>query len=171
MCSDGAESIAKLQSVRLCAAADPNTLPYTLTRCLQRYYWAGLRDHVHFRPDIVGNASLLVAAVAAAAGGAFNAVHYRSASPAEPGPQMVMPPSLLKAAESQAVHGVAHEAAQSRHCAVPTAHTTQPLQREHSVRTAVISARRLSSTTPHCVSTMTGCSKTACVESLPTSCH
>jgi hypothetical protein len=32
---------------------------------------------VHFRPDIVGNASLLVAAVAKATGGAFNAVHYR----------------------------------------------------------------------------------------------
>ena len=32
---------------------------------------------MHFRPDIVSNASLLVAAVAEAAGGAFNAVHYR----------------------------------------------------------------------------------------------
>ena len=46
--------------------------------CLQRYYWAGLRDHVHLRPDIVANASALVAAVATAAGGAYNAVHYRS---------------------------------------------------------------------------------------------
>jgi len=62
---------------------------------MQRYYNAGLRDHVHFSPAIVANASVLVAAVARAAGGPFNTVHYRSTDWAMQYPDQATGPHIL----------------------------------------------------------------------------
>ena len=61
----------------------------------QRYYWAGLRDHMHFQPAIVANASALAVAVVQASGGPFNAVHYRTADWAEQYPDMFVGPAKL----------------------------------------------------------------------------
>ena len=47
-------------------------------RALQDFYWAGVRDYMHFPPDLVRMAAKVVRRVLDIAGGSFNALHYRS---------------------------------------------------------------------------------------------
>ena len=50
---------------------------------------------MHFSPSIIYNASALVVAVAKAAGGPFNAVHYRSTDWAQQYPDQATGPHIL----------------------------------------------------------------------------
>lgn len=63
---------------------------------MQKYYWTGLRDHMHYQLAIVANASALVGAVARVTGGPFNAVHYRTTDWAEQFPQYAVGPAKLE---------------------------------------------------------------------------
>ena len=45
---------------------------------MQDYYWAGVRDYFHFRPDLIRMAAKVVRRVLDMAGGPYNSLHYRS---------------------------------------------------------------------------------------------
>ena len=51
-----------------------------MTECSARqdFYWAGVRDYMHFQPDLIRMAAKVVRRVLDAAGGPYNALHYRS---------------------------------------------------------------------------------------------
>ncbi len=44
----------------------------------QDFYWAGVRDYLHFQPDLIRMAAKVVRRVLDTAGGPYNALHYRS---------------------------------------------------------------------------------------------
>jgi len=49
-----------------------------LTPARQDFYWAGVRDYLHFQPDLIRMAAKVVRRVLDTAGGPYNALHYRS---------------------------------------------------------------------------------------------
>ena len=56
--------------------AQINTVIWVPAR--QDFYWAGVRDYLHFQPDLIRMAAKVVRRVLDTAGGPYNALHYRS---------------------------------------------------------------------------------------------